>query len=146
MHEFGHAPKATFHLNRRGIRIFEFSEFAKGMRDGIRANAERVAAAAGLTIGFLRSAEVNKEAHVQEILAERGTHPGLVCVLSVMETCATYKPWHNKEMHKDLLDAGQRQVPHYYFYFIDEALGLCYLPVPTWAPYRLQFYSDGHLN
>jgi hypothetical protein len=33
---------------------------------------------------------------------------------------------------------------HYYFYFIDEELGLCYLRVPTWAPYRLQFYFNGH--
>jgi hypothetical protein len=28
----------------------------------------------------------------------------------------------------------------YYFYFVDEQLGLCYLRVPTWCPFRLQFY------
>lgn len=33
---------------------------------------------------------------------------------------------------------------HYYFYFIDEELGLCYLRVPTWAPFGLQFYCNGH--
>jgi len=33
---------------------------------------------------------------------------------------------------------------HYYFYFIDEEFGLCYLRVPTWAPYRLQFYFNMH--
>src|SRR5207247_7928612 len=33
---------------------------------------------------------------------------------------------------------------HYYFYFLDEQLGLCYLRVPTWAPFRLQFYFNGH--
>ena len=33
---------------------------------------------------------------------------------------------------------------HYYFYFIDEKLGLCYLRVPTWCPFRLQFYCNGH--
>jgi hypothetical protein len=32
----------------------------------------------------------------------------------------------------------------YYFYFIDEPLGLCYLRVPTWCPFRLQFYCNGH--
>jgi hypothetical protein len=26
---------------------------------------------------------------------------------------------------------------HYYFYFIDAELGLVYLRVPTWAPFRL---------
>ena len=33
---------------------------------------------------------------------------------------------------------------HYYFYFIDEEFGLCYLRVPTWAPFGLQFYCNGH--
>jgi len=33
---------------------------------------------------------------------------------------------------------------HYYFYFIDDELGLCYLRVPTWAPFGLQFYCNGH--
>jgi len=33
---------------------------------------------------------------------------------------------------------------HYYFYFIDEELGLCYVRVPTWLPCRLQVYWNGH--
>ena len=33
---------------------------------------------------------------------------------------------------------------HYYFYFMDAKLGLIYLRVPTWAPFRLQFYCNGH--
>ena len=31
-----------------------------------------------------------------------------------------------------------------YFYFIDAWFGLIYLRVPTWAPFRLQFYCNGH--
>jgi hypothetical protein len=33
---------------------------------------------------------------------------------------------------------------HYYFYFIDEEWGLCYVRVPTWCPFRLQFYCNAH--
>jgi len=33
---------------------------------------------------------------------------------------------------------------HYYFYFIDEVLGLCFLAVPTWCPFRALFYFKGH--
>jgi len=29
-------------------------------------------------------------------------------------------------------------------YVIDEVLGLCCLRVPTWCPFRLQFYGNGH--
>ena len=38
----------------------------------------------------------------------------------------------------------QKKCLHYYFYFIDADLGLCYLRVPTWSPFRLQFYFNGH--
>ncbi len=33
---------------------------------------------------------------------------------------------------------------HYYFYFMDAELGLIHLRVPTWAPFRLQVYCNGH--
>ena len=40
--------------------------------------------------------------------------------------------------------ASKHHDPPYYFYFIDEDYGLCYLRVPTWAPFRLQFYCNAH--
>lgn len=33
---------------------------------------------------------------------------------------------------------------HYYIYAIDPEIGLIYLRIPTWAPFRLQFYCNGH--
>jgi hypothetical protein len=33
---------------------------------------------------------------------------------------------------------------HYYFYFVDRELGLAYVRVPTWAPFRLQVWFNGH--
>ena len=43
-----------------------------------------------------------------------------------------------------LLPARSTDYAHYYFYFIDELCGLCYVRVPTWAPFRLQVYFNGH--
>jgi hypothetical protein len=61
-----------------------------------------------------------------------------------MEPCATYKPWHNKQTGKTYLVPEDGKCLHYYFYFIDKELGLCYVRVPTWCPFRLQFYCNGH--
>jgi hypothetical protein len=61
-----------------------------------------------------------------------------------MEPCSTYKPWHNKETGKTYLRPDDGKCLHYYFYFIDEELGLCYVRVPTWLPCRLQIYFNGH--
>ena len=78
------------------------------------------------------------------VLAVRGEHPGLVHVISAMEACESYQPWHDKASGKTLPAPDSGKCLHYYFYFIDEELGLCYLRVPTWCPFRLQFYCNGH--
>jgi hypothetical protein len=61
-----------------------------------------------------------------------------------MEACDTFKPWHNKTNGKTYLVKDQGKCLHYYFYFIDEQLGLGYVRVPTWCPFRLQVYINGH--
>jgi hypothetical protein len=68
----------------------------------------------------------------------------LVHVISAMEACESYRPWHDKASGKTGLRPDSGKCLHYYFYFIDEDLGLCYLRVPTWCPFRLQFYCNGH--
>ena len=65
-------------------------------------------------------------------------------MISAMEACDSYKPWHDKGSGKTFLKPDSGKCLHYYFYFIDERLGLCYLRVPTWCPFRLQFYCNGH--
>lgn len=61
-----------------------------------------------------------------------------------MERCPTYKPWHNKETGKTYLLSDYSQCLHYYFYIMDKDLGLCYVRVPTWLPFRLQIYFNAH--
>ena len=71
-------------------------------------------------------------------------HPGLVWIFSTMEPCSTYRPWQDKTTGKTYLRPDEGKCLHYYFYFIDEELGLCYVRVPTWCPFWLQIYLNGH--
>jgi hypothetical protein len=139
-------PKAMAgYLSYRDIRLFDYPRWAEPLRDEVRANAERMAAEAGLEIEFIRKFKAfRKEDRVQAILAERGHHAGLVHIFSATETCSSYRPWHDKASGKTFFKPTTGQCLHYYFYFIDAQFGLCYLRVPTWAPFRLQFYFNGH--
>lgn len=78
------------------------------------------------------------------VLAERGDAVGLVCLISAMESGPSYKPWLDKNNGHMFLRPDSGKCLHYYFYFIDEEFGLCYLGVPTWAPFGLQFDCNGH--
>lgn len=139
-----YAEAATAELYRRHIRIFDYTQFTAPLRDEIRQNAERLARENGLKIDFVRRLNFRKEKRVKKILRKRGEHPGLVHIFSAMETCPSYQPWHNKKTGKTYLKSSTGKCLHYYFYFVDEKLGLCYMRVPTWAPFRLQFYFNGH--
>lgn len=131
-------------LRQHDIRIFDYPKWAMPLREKIRENAENVARENGLHIDFIRKKNFRKEQRIKEILEQRGDHPGLVHIFSAMEPCSSYKPWHDKKTHKTFLKYDSGKCLHYYFYFIDATLGLCYLRVPTWAPFRLQFYFNGH--
>ena len=141
---FCYAEGMTRYLSSRGHKIFDFVVFAKPLTDRIKANAEALAAEAGLKVDYIRRKNFRKEDKVKAVLAERGDHPGLVWVFSALEPCTTYQPWFNKTSRTAYLRPDDGKCLHYYFYFIDEELGLCYMRVPTWCPFRLQFYCNGH--
>ncbi len=140
-----YAKGMTKFLYTHQIRIFDYTQFAEPLRDLIRGNAQAIAKEQGLEIEFItKHRAFRKEARVKQIIEKRGEHPGLVHIFSAMEQCQAYRPWHNKETHKTYVKMTRGKCLHYYFYFIDPDLGLCYLRVPTWCPFRLQFYFNGH--
>jgi hypothetical protein len=141
---FCYAQGMAGYLSYKNIRIFDYPRFAEPLRDELRKNAEQVASENGLEIEFIRKKNFRKEKRIQHILEERGKHPGLVHIFSAMEPCQTYKPWHDKQTHKTFLKPDNGKCLHYYFYLIDEKLGLGYVRVPTWCPFRLQVYFNGH--
>ncbi|MDQ1352916.1 MAG: hypothetical protein QG657_3222, partial [Acidobacteriota bacterium] len=69
---------------------------------------------------------------------------GLFCIIQAMESCPSFNPKYDKEKKHPYLAYKERQCLHYYFYFIDDYLGLCFIRVPTWLPLRLKVYFNGH--
>src|ERR1700746_300229 len=139
-----YAEGMTRFLYANDIRIFDYPQFAARLRDQVRERAAAVAAQAGVTIAYIAKSHIRKEAVVAKVLDERGAHPGLVHIISAMEACDAYQPWHDKASHRTYVRPDSGKCLHYYFYFIDADYGLIYLRVPTWAPFRLQFYCNGH--
>ena len=139
-----YADGMTRYLYANGIRIFDYPQFAMELRDRVRDGAASLAAEAGITIEHITKSHIRKEAIVARVLEQRGEHPGPVHILSAMEACDSYRPWHDKGTGRTFVRPDSGKCLHYYFYFLDAAFGLIYLRVPTWAPFRLQFYCNGH--
>jgi hypothetical protein len=111
-----YAKGMTAFLRANGIRIFDYPQFAAGLREAVRENAGKVADAAGVTIEHIAKSHIRKETIIAKVIAARGDPPGLVHVLSAMEACDAYKPWHDKKTHTTFLRPDSGKCLHYYFY------------------------------
>jgi len=139
-----HSQGMTSYLYSQGVRIFDYPKFAEPFKDALRANAEQLAKDNGIEIEFVAKSHIRKEDLIKTVLEKRGAHTGLVHILSAMEACSSYRPWHDKQSGKSFLKGSQSKCLHYYFYFIDPYLGYGYVRVPTWCPFKLQVYINGH--
>lgn len=144
MPEISYGGGMSAYLNKRGIKIFDYAKFAEPFRDMIRSKIDLLVKESGVEVEYINKGGIRKEAVVCEVLKKRGDHPGIVHIISTLETCNTYQPWHEKSTGKSFLKPGVSKCLHYYIYFIDEELGYGYIRIPTWCPFRLQVYVNGH--
>jgi hypothetical protein len=142
---WSYAEGMTGYFYGNEIKIFDYAKFSQPLTESVRKTAEQIAKDEGIEIEFIRKTQAfRKDDRIQEIIKEKEVTEGLVHIFSAMEKCNTYRPWHDKESGRTFFKYDTSKCLHYYFYFIDRELGLCYMRVPTWCPFRLQFYMNGH--
>ena len=130
-----YAAGMTSYLYSKGIRIFDYPKFAEPYKNKLRENAEMLAKENGITIEFVKNSKARKEDIVRKAIEKKGKKEGLLHILSAMEMCPTYQPWHDKRTGNTFLKGDTSKCLHYYFYFQDEELGYGYIRVPTWCPF-----------
>jgi hypothetical protein len=130
---------------RKDIRIMDFEKFAKGYTDRLKAHIEDIGQKEGVEIENIRNPrKFDKEKDIKKVLLFRGEKEGIVKIYSSMEISSSYEPRWNKSTRKVSLKLITPRVLNYYIYFIDSSLGLCFLRIDSWLPFRVQFYFNGH--
>jgi hypothetical protein len=142
---FGYPDGMGMFFSTHNYKVFDFAKVFTPVTEQIKANAERLANENGLEVEFIRNAKAfRKEDKIEAIVKERGDEEGLVHIFSALEVNKTYKPWHDKASGKTYFKSDNTKCLTYYFYFIDREFGLCFIRVPTIAPYKMDFYFNGH--
>jgi len=135
----------TSDLYNKQIKIFDYPKWAESLKNQLKNHIEFLAHNSEMSVNFIRKQKsFRKEEQIKDIIAQRGDHPGIVHIYSAMESCSAYRPWHNRQSHQTYIKSTIGKCLHYYIYFIDKEFGLCYLRIPTWSPFRLQVYFNGH--
>ena len=71
-----------------------------------------------MSIEHIAKSHIRKEDVVARALEQNGDYPGRVHIISAMEACDAYKPWHDKQTHKTFVKRDSGKCLHYYFYFM----------------------------
>ena len=128
-------------LSRHGLLLKDFKRFAVQQSEALKRHAMQVAQEAGRPYEYLRSYK-DKDAYVKKVLANNPVDEGLVCVLSTLEACSSFKLKYGEE--RPHLDHDKPRCLCVYFYLIDKTLGLIHVRLQTWIPYTVQVYVNGH--
>ncbi len=122
------------YLRSRDVLLIDYPRFAAPFTERLREHVEQVAKDADIKIEFVRTTKnFRKETRVQEVLQQRGVTNGIICILSAMEACPSYKYSFKKETGRNWLQGRNGKCLHYYIYLLHKEFGLCYLRIPTWA-------------
>lgn len=96
----------TSYLCSRNTLIIDYAKkLADPLRNRLRENAQELARKHGMALEHISKPGIRKGDVIAHALKERGEAPGLVHVISAMEACTAYAPWHDKKTHKTFLRA-----------------------------------------
>jgi hypothetical protein len=141
----GYADGMTAFFNTQNFKIFDFHKVFTPITNGIKENIEKKATENGIEIEYVRKVGAfRKDDKIAEILSKRGKEIGLVHIFSQLEVLDTFDPWCDKETKRCYFKPASTKRLVYYVYIIDKLLGLCYIKIPTVAPFTLGFYFNGH--
>lgn len=121
----------------------DFKDFATGLTERIKAQALKIAHAAGRPYRYLSSCNIRKETLAQEILAQDQVQEGLIGVFGCVEPCRTYFLRGNRQTKKLEFKLQTGKCQHFYFYHLHRDFGLMHLRLQSWFPFEVQVGLNG---
>ncbi len=128
-------------FSRLGAKLKEFKEIVLHQADRLKQHAQAVAQRAGRPYRYL-SGPVRKEELARQMMARDNVSRGLICVLGTVEPVQAFRLAYG-EGRPRLVSQWRKCLVHY-FYLIDSRFGFMHVRRPTWFPFTLQVYINGH--
>jgi hypothetical protein len=89
-------------MYKLGVPLLDFHKFVKSQTEKVKSHTEAIAAEAGLEVEYLGHAKTrqtgeSKEAYAKKLAAENEITEGLICVLSTVEPCYSFRLHYDKK-------------------------------------------------
>src|ERR1035438_8185339 len=120
----------------------DFPERAKKQSALLKEHAHQLAKQAGDRPVIPLTRKTRKEEFAHQLAHKDCITEGLICVFSVQESCSSFKIAYGKG--RPHLRKSQPRCVVFYFYYLDPEFGLLHIRLPTWFPFTIQVYVNGH--
>jgi hypothetical protein len=130
-------------LTSRRVLYKDFGHYAEGLSEQIREHARQMSEQEGRPYIYLYSSQQSKEEIAQGIIEQDNLKEGLVCVLSCVEPCWSYRLCKNNETKQWGFKKELRKCQQFYFYYLDREFGMIHVRLQTWLPFPIQVYVNG---
>jgi hypothetical protein len=131
------------YLSRVPVLLNDFVSHAKALTEQIKQTTKALAKARGIKVIYLPSAKMDKEAIARQIAAEQCVTEGLICILSTVEPCRTYRVRRDRKAKEVHLEPVWRKCLFYYHYMIHPVFGFMSARIQTWIPFPIQICING---
>lgn len=97
----------------------------------------------GRPVIYLENSQHSKEDLAHWIAARDRIRQGLICVLTALEVCWSFKVSPDRKSQKLRLQACTRKCLHLYHYWMDPQVGFMSARIQTWFPFPIQVCMNG---
>lgn len=128
-------------MDYNGILIKDFKPFVLEQAQKLKSHAKNMAARNKRAFIYLNGRS-RKEELVKKIVRKDNITKGLVCILSAVEPCSSFRLAYGEGRPR--LQKANRKCLFLYYYFVDREFGLMHVRIQTWFPFQIQVYINGH--
>jgi hypothetical protein len=130
-------------LYRLGVLLKNYSEWALTLSNALKEACLAEAEQQGRPVIYVRSPEVRKDDLAREVLRDQPVSRGLICVITSLDPCDTYRVHGNRATQRLELRRERTKCLHVYKYWLDHQFGFLGARLQTWLPCRVEVWING---
>ena len=130
------------YLRSSKVLLKDFAEHVRQVSQRLKTASLAAALELGRVVQYV-APSVDKAAVARRLAEEQRIQSGLICVLSSVEPCQSFRAVPNRKLQQLELKLERRQCLHLYHYWIDPVFGWMNGRIQTWFPFRIQICLNG---
>ena len=131
------------YLNYCKVLIKHFKGFAQSLSDRLKQLAYEKFQRAGRPNIYLSSAQLSKEALIEQLLAKELISEGPIALLSCVEPCLSFRVRSDHQSKTVRLVMESAKCTHLYHYYQHPKMGLMHIRVQSWFPFSVDVCING---